>query len=191
MQMLAAGGVEILTDGVRAADEDNPRGYFEFEAVKRMGRDAGCLATAKGKAVKIVAPLVAALPADVACRAILCDRDLGEVLDSQERMLRRLGDERAAGPERRCRLQQEYERTLERVKAVLAARPATALLTVRYEEAVYDPRGTAERMAGFLGGGLDVDRMARVADAALHRNRRGSGGAGSVASAGRPSPLAS
>ena len=31
MLMLKAGGVEIATDNVRRADEDNPRGYFELE----------------------------------------------------------------------------------------------------------------------------------------------------------------
>ena len=40
MQMLAAGGMELLTDQVRRADEDNPRGYFELEAVKRTRQDA-------------------------------------------------------------------------------------------------------------------------------------------------------
>jgi hypothetical protein len=31
MKMLEAGGVPIMTDGVREADRDNPKGYFEVE----------------------------------------------------------------------------------------------------------------------------------------------------------------
>ena len=34
MGMLEAGGLELVVDGIRAADEDNPRGYYEFERVK-------------------------------------------------------------------------------------------------------------------------------------------------------------
>ena len=36
MSMLEAGGLEIVTDGVRVADEHNPRGYYEYERVKTL-----------------------------------------------------------------------------------------------------------------------------------------------------------
>ena len=36
MKMLQAGGLELLTDEIRTADEDNPRGYFELERVKQL-----------------------------------------------------------------------------------------------------------------------------------------------------------
>ena len=38
MQMLQAGGLEILTDAVRMADASNPKGYLEFEAVKDLDK---------------------------------------------------------------------------------------------------------------------------------------------------------
>jgi hypothetical protein len=81
MQMLAAGGMSILTDGLREPDEDNPRGYLEFEPVKNLLKDSAWLLGGRGKVVKIVAPLLAALPAGLPCRIILSERDLGEVLD--------------------------------------------------------------------------------------------------------------
>ena len=87
MQMLAAGGLDILSDGLRHADEDNPRGYLEFEPVKKLLKDSTWLFEARGRAIKIVAPLLAALPAGLPCRVILSERDLDEVLDSQQRML--------------------------------------------------------------------------------------------------------
>ena len=34
MSVLEAGGLEPLKDDIRAADEDNPRGYYELELVK-------------------------------------------------------------------------------------------------------------------------------------------------------------
>lgn len=55
MQMLAAGRLPLLTDGKRAADGDNPKGYFELEAAARLRQDQDWLKEAQGKGVKIVA----------------------------------------------------------------------------------------------------------------------------------------
>ena len=171
MQMLAAGGLPILADESRAADEDNPRGYFEFDAVKNLHKDAACLREARGKAVKIVAPLVGAVPAGLPCRVIFIERDLGEVLDSQERMLARRSRAPAAPPERRRLLMEEYARTVARIMAMLARRPRTRLLAIAHREAVSDPAGAAAKINAFLGGGLDVKKMAAAVDPVLHRNR--------------------
>jgi len=171
MQMLAAGGLNILTDGLREPDEDNPRGYLEFEPVKNLLRDSRWLPEGRGKVVKIVAPLLSALPAGLPCRIIFTERDLDEVLDSQDRMLVRRKQEIASTPERRQMLKNEYARTVVRVKAALARRPGTRVLSVGYREAVSDARGVAERVSAFLGGGLDVEKMAASVDPGLHRNR--------------------
>lgn len=172
MQMLAAGGMGVLSDGIRTADEDNPRGYLEFEPVKKLLRDSKWLFEGRGKAVKIVAPLVAALPPGLACRVILSERDLDEVLDSQERMLARR-NQAATTPERRRMLKDEFARTLGRVKAMLARRSRTGLLVIEHRKAFSDPRATAEQVNQFLGGGLDVAKMAAAIDPALRRNRGG------------------
>jgi tetratricopeptide (TPR) repeat protein len=171
MQMLAAGGVSLLTDGLRAPDEDNPRGYLEFEPVKNLLKDSKWLLEGRGKAVKIVAPLLAAIPPGLACRVIFSDRNLDEVLDSQQRMLVRRNQPPNTTPERRRMLREEYGRTLARVKAVLSRRPGTQLLIVEHSQAISDPSSAAERVNKFLGGGLDVAKMAASVDPALHRNR--------------------
>ena len=54
MRMLEKGGVPVLTDKLRQADEDNPLGYFEFEPVKRLDKDTSWLGEATNKAVKII-----------------------------------------------------------------------------------------------------------------------------------------
>jgi predicted AlkP superfamily phosphohydrolase/phosphomutase/tetratricopeptide (TPR) repeat protein len=169
MQMLAEGGLPILSDGLRAADEDNPRGYFEFEPVKRLLKDSKWLFQARGKAIKIVAPLLHALPPNLGCRVILCLRDLDEVLDSQKRMLQRRLP--AAEPGDREMLRAEYIRTLNRVKAMLARRPNTRTLMLDYRMAVSNPCATAEQVNHFLGGGLDETAMVSAVDPGLHRNR--------------------
>ncbi|HEY4361234.1 MAG TPA: alkaline phosphatase family protein [Bryobacteraceae bacterium] len=172
MQMLVAGGMNVLSDGRREADEDNPRGYFELEAVKSLLKDSTFLREERGKAIKIVAPLLRALPPGLPCRVILCERDLEEILDSQERMLaRRCREVPAATPERRRMLADEFARSIGRVKAMLPQRPLTQLLTVEYRRAVSDPLATAEEISRFLGGGFDVKQMAAAIDPALHRSR--------------------
>ncbi len=171
MQMLAAGGLNVMTDGLREPDEDNPRGYLEFEPVKNLLKDSSWLREGKGKVVKIVAPLLGALPPGLPCRIIFTERDLDEVLDSQERMLVRRKQDIVSTPERRQLLKNEYARTTVRVKTGLARRPGTQLLSVGYREAVTNGRAVAERVNEFLGGGLDVDKMAAAVDPSLHRNK--------------------
>src|SRR5438445_13894335 len=90
MQMLENGGVEVLTDNLRTADTDNPRGYYELEPVKRIKRDASWLPQTRGKAFKMVSQLLYDLPPGESYRIIFMERDLDEVLASQEKMLRRL-----------------------------------------------------------------------------------------------------
>jgi hypothetical protein len=172
LEMLAAGGVSVETDGLREADEDNPRGYFEFEPVKNLLSNSGWLLEARGRAIKIVAPLLEGLPPSVACRVILCERNLDEVLDSQDRMLWRHNAVPAATPERRRRLRDEYGRTLDRAKAMLRDRPGTRLLVIEHGVMISDPLVAAARINNFLDGGLDVEKMAGAVETTLYRNRR-------------------
>jgi Flp pilus assembly protein TadD len=174
MQMLAAGGMNVLSDDLRAADEDNPRGYLEFAPVKNLVKDSKWLVEARGRVIKIIAPLLVALPPGLICRVILCERDLDEVLDSQERMLMRRNQLLPATPERRRVLKDEYMRTLVRAKAMLTRRTRTQLLVIEHSAAISDSLVTAERINNFLGGGLDVAKMAAAVEPTLHRNRAGS-----------------
>src|SRR5216684_2403419 len=91
MQMLAAGGIEIVTDAVRTADCDNPRGYLEFERVKKIKHDRSWLPEARDKAFKMVSQLLYDLPPSEHYRIVFMERDMDETLRSQEKMLERLG----------------------------------------------------------------------------------------------------
>ena len=170
MQMLRAGGMPAATDAVRAADEDNPRGYLELEAVKRLREEdpRALFAGLAGHAVKVVHPLLYRLPADLPCRLVVMRRDLDEVLRSQEVMLARRG--RAAGD--RGGVREAAARELERMECWWTERQLPAL-PLRYGEVVRDPGAAARALAAFLGGGLDAARMAAAIDPALHRNRAG------------------
>src|SRR5215208_2690100 len=95
-QMLDNGGIEVVTDGIRAPDADNPRGYYELEKVKQIKQDATWLHETRGKAFKMISQLLYDLPPTERYRVIFMQRDLDELLASQEKMLERLG--RPAAP---------------------------------------------------------------------------------------------
>jgi hypothetical protein len=169
MQMLASGGVEVLTDGVRSADTDNPRGYYEFEAVKRTRQDASWLPRARGKAVKMVSQLLYDLPAQEGYRVIFMERDLDEVLTSQEKMLERLGRKSAPREE----MKRSFTLHLERLHDWLRRQRHLEVLCVCYNALIQRPEEEAGRVSAFVGGRADAGQMAATVEPALYRNRKG------------------
>ncbi|MFM7809505.1 MAG: sulfotransferase [Planctomycetota bacterium] len=171
MQMLKAGGVPVLTDAARGADDDNPRGYLELEAVKRLRSDRAWLDRAGGHAVKIIHMLLVDLPDDRPYRIVFMNRPMTEVIRSQAIMLQRSGRTGAAlSPER---LAQVFQSQLAQVRQWLAARPNFQVLDVEHAEVMARPLEQARRMQAFLGLPLQVDAMVAAVDPSLHRNRGG------------------
>jgi LPS sulfotransferase NodH len=169
MQMLHAGGIPAVTDGLRTQDDDNPRGYFEFERVKQLRTDKAWLDDAAGKAVKVIHLLLMELPDDRPYRVVFMQRDLREVVKSQSTMLARSG--RAGGGLPPERLIAVYEQQLKAVDAWLAARPGFTVLRVPYSELVREPGAWVPQVADFLGRSLDRTAMHAAVDPTLHRNR--------------------
>ena len=168
MQMLDSGGITVITDKLRTSDADNPRGYYEFELVKKIKQDTSWLPQVRGKAVKMISQLLYDLPSSEAYRVIMMERDLDEVLVSQEKMLARLG--RAAAP--RDQMKQSYLLHLERLNEWLRKQPNIAILDVNYNDLLAFPQEQAERLSFFLDGRPDAEAMAGVVDPALYRNRK-------------------
>jgi tetratricopeptide (TPR) repeat protein len=179
MQMLAAGGWPVLADDLRLADENNPRGYLEFEPVKRLAADASWIDSARGRAVKIVSPLVRQLPrGDQAPPYLVVHmrRPVAEVVASQRAMLARDGRPGAAVPDEA--LVATFERQLVASRTFLAHLESTGrarVLDIHYHEAVADPVTTAARLAELLGESFDGTAAAAAVDASLHRTRPSQG----------------
>ena len=169
MRALEAGGLPVLADGLRQADEDNPHGYFELESVKRTVRDASWIAEARGKVVKVIARLLVDLPPGERFKIVFMRRDLDEVLRSQRKMLERRGEPEGPPDEEMRRLLLGH--VLE-TEDWLRTRPEMETLYVSYNRMVAEPRPQAERINRFLGGTLDVDRMVAAVDASLYRQRK-------------------
>lgn len=178
MQMLAEGGIPALADDIRQADEDNPRGYYEFERVKQVATDTSWLDEAEGKVVKMVYRLLYDLPADRLYRVIFMTRELHEVISSQEVMLAR--HHKAGDRPDDDRLVEIYQRQLQEVMNWLRNKPNFSVLYIDYHDALSNPEQTVGQLDRFLDGRLDTDAMLRVPDRSLYRQRRVVATAGAV-----------
>jgi hypothetical protein len=171
MQMLAQGGIDAVTDEIRAADTDNPRGYYEFEKVKKIKEDVSWIPGTRGKVVKMVSQLLFDLPPGESYRIIFMQRDLDEMLTSQEKMLERLN--RPAAP--RDEIKRAFVKHLDRLRDWLAQQPNMQVLYVTYTDLIAEPNEQAQRVAEFLGGQLDTQAMVQAVDPSLYRNRKADG----------------
>jgi hypothetical protein len=170
MQMLLAGGMPILTDRKRVADEDNPNGYWEFEPVKNTRTSWDWLRQAQGKAVKMVHLLLTDLPREgYDYRVLLMKRRMAEVLASQRVMLQRQGKSGAALSAEQ--LSQVFLGQMERVEAWLKAQPHFALLPVDYNALIANPMPQAAAINEFLGCALDSEKMIQAVNSKLYRQR--------------------
>jgi len=161
--------MELVTDGLRRADEDNPKGYYELEAAKKTRQDAAWLDRAEGKAVKVIYRLLYDLPADREYRVIFMRRDMGEVVASQSIMLHRRDEQGAKLTAKQ--MAKAFARELAKLDNWLSRQDNFSLLDVDYRATVADPLLQAQRVNAFLGGNLDVAAMAAVVDPDLYRNR--------------------
>lgn len=172
MKMLAAGGISPLTDELRAADGDNPRGYYEFERVKQLDKgDTGWLPMARGKAVKIISFLLQYLPAGERYQVIFLRRNLDEILASQRKMIINRGEDPNQMDDAQVAVM--FNRHIELVEKWLARQPHIDTLYIHYSDVMADPMAQIELIAQFLGCELDRFAMAQVIDPNLYRNRQG------------------
>jgi len=171
MKMLEAGGIPPLTDKIRTPDEDNPKGYYEFERVKKLDKgDTAWLPEARGKAVKVISALLKHLPDGYTYRVLFMRRKIEEVLASQKQMLIRRGEptDRVSDEE----LAAMFQKHLRHIEAWARERPNVHWLDVSYNDLLANPLPEIARINRFLGGRLNEQKMAGVVDPNLYRQRR-------------------
>ncbi len=169
MSALQNGGMALLIDDVRIADQNNPRGYYEYQPVKKLEKGSThWLRLARGKAVKIISVLLEYLPDCYQYRVIFMERDMDQVLASQARMLEREGRE-DKHPVSDVELKQNYERHLLQVKAWLGDKGWIQPLFVSYNQILCQPIQEFVKVAAFLDHKVAPERMAQVVDFQLYR----------------------
>lgn len=169
MKMLKEGGIEPLTDRERKPNIDNPEGYFEYERVKKLPEDTDWLKLAEGKSVKVLAELIKHLPEDHNYKVIFMHRNLEEIIESQKKMLLRKGeDPDEVSDEELMEMFRKYRALL---KSHIEEHPTMEVLYVSYNEIMIEPKIVVSEIDHFLSGVLDEEKMVKVVDEDLYRNR--------------------
>lgn len=173
MQMLQAGGVQTVTDGERLADIDNPRGYYEWEAIKQIAKKPELLDEEglDGRAIKCISMLLRSLPLKHNYNVILMIRPIEEIVASQRKMVERLGTKGAELDDEQ--LQRGLNTHRNEIRNWLKRAPHMKFIEIDYPQLISDPLPQVSRIVEFLG----ADRlpnsagMAEVIDPALYRKK--------------------
>ena len=168
MKMLEAGGMEVMVDNVRKADDDNPQGYYELERVKQIKEDTSWLDSVHGKAVKMVSMLLYDLPADRNYNILFMKRDIDEILVSQRIMLERKGEGKNINDEA---MKELFTRHLLEIAQWLYNQKNMRVLYINYKDIIDNPLENAKRINKHLGKCLQTDNMVRAVDTSLYRQR--------------------
>ncbi len=172
MKMLEVGGIPPLIDNVRTADEDNPKGYYEFERVKQLPKgDTEWLGDANGKVVKIISALLPHLPDSHSFKIIFMERNITEVLLSQKKMLvRRQEDPDKIDDEKLATL---FKKHLQETQNWLNEhKHHISCLQVNYNRLLDGDKSILLSINKFLGGKLDTNAMSKVIDPSLYRSKK-------------------
>ena len=171
MRMLGAGGLPIYADSTREADTSNPHGYFESREVMDIMHKCDFIAEAKGKAIKVVSPLLRYLPrANMSYRLVFMRRDLEEIIASQRRMLS-LGKKPTSAPFDEQAMIAQYRKHLKQIETWLENDGAFDTLYVRHADVLKNPQRLSEQITSFLQTKLNTEKMAAAVDRALYRNK--------------------
>ncbi|MBI3173268.1 MAG: sulfotransferase family protein [Chloroflexi bacterium] len=169
MKMLEQGGLQVVTDSLRTADDDNPNGYYEFETVKQMpSGQTAWLDGAQGKVVKVISALLEYLPPQYHYKVIFMERAIGEVLASQKKMLVNRQEESTISD---AEMQEQFQKHVAAAKYWLARQPNISVLYVDYNKMLTAPDPLCQTIVDFLDMGLDIDKMRAVPNERLYRNR--------------------
>jgi hypothetical protein len=171
MKMLEVGGFSPLTDEIRQPDEDNPKGYYEFERVKKLREgDTAWISSARGKVVKVISALLPSLPMSEQYRVVFMQRELAEVLASQRQMLIRRGEDPSkVSDQEMTRL---FEKHLQQVDEWLRKQTNVRYIYVNYNQLLTEPSPVIQQIEAFFAGQVNTQKMVEVIDQSLYRQRK-------------------
>lgn len=170
MQMLEAGGIELIVDYIRKADEDNPRGYYEFEKIKQLEKDSFWMENACGKAIKIISMLLYQLPMNKKYKIIFMTRKMDEVLASQNKMLKRRGQPADSVDDQV--MAEKFNKHLRKIFKWLNKQNNMDTIFINYNDVISSPMEQSIKINRFLGDRLKIDKMFNVVDNFLYRQRK-------------------
>jgi len=170
MKMLETGGIPAFIDNIRVPDEDNPKGYYEYERVKQLAKDSAWISEACGKAVKIISMLLVHLPPGFEYKVIFMQRNMNEILASQAAMLARTGKTEIQISDENLAL--KFESHLEEVKNWIAQQQNIDVLYINYNALLISPYKEIQKINTFFNHILDEGKMLEIIDPTLYRQRK-------------------
>jgi predicted AlkP superfamily phosphohydrolase/phosphomutase/tetratricopeptide (TPR) repeat protein len=170
MQILKKAGYSILTDNKRNADINNPKGYFEYEQVKKLTQDNSWLDQARGKAVKIVSHLLFQLPDNFNYKIIFMNRDMKEIIHSQQKMISEMNGTKPnnAYP---AHLEIAFRKNLDRVNKWEDLKSNVEIQYINYNLLIADPAKELLKISTFLDKKMDISNLKKVIDVNLYRSK--------------------
>ena len=163
MQMLEAGGLETLHD-IENSDTDNPGSNYEYEKVKSLPRNKSWLNLAEGKVLKVPAGLLKFLPKTYKYRIIIMQRDMREILRSQQIALKRDPDVYPMG------LAESFRKELNMANEWLESQTNIDLIHVMYSSVIDNTLGSSSEINQFLDYQLNVSNMVNAIERSLCHN---------------------
>jgi predicted AlkP superfamily phosphohydrolase/phosphomutase/tetratricopeptide (TPR) repeat protein len=169
MQILDKAGMTLFTDNSRIPDDNNPKGFFEHEAVKRLARDNTWLKETKGKVVKIIAPLLFALPEKFIYKIIFMNRNIHEVILSQQKMLTSEG--RAKEGTFSISLNNSFSNILKKVENWRERSHHVEILYIEHKELIKNPVIEINKVKQFLDFEVSAQELSKIIDRNLYRSK--------------------
>ena len=163
--MLHKGGIKVLTDHDRKADESNPKGYFEYNPVMSIHKDNSWLGEAKNKSVKVVAPLLKFLSPEYRYKVIFMNRDLTEIIKSQQKMVGKNTDILPV------KLFEAFNKQLDQVEIWKQKEPGVELMYLNYKDVLDNTDEVINKLSSFIGLDLNASEMISCVDKTLYRNK--------------------
>lgn len=167
MQMMEKAGIEVLTDGIRVPDENNPKGYYEHEGAKSLARNKAWLNDAQGKVVKVIAQQLKHLPAKFNYNVVFMLRDIDEIIASQNAMLNSQG-KKSAYP---LALVHGFKTCLQNVAQWAAKNHNVSITYISHSTTIKEPKVTASLVKGITQSNCSLDELNSIVDRNLHRQK--------------------
>ena len=156
MQILESGGMEVITDNIRKANEDNPLGYYEYERVKKIKDDTGWLKETRGKAFKMVSQLLYDLPSNENYKVIFMKRKMSEILASQGKMLERMGRSKDGISDEK--MGEFFDKHLSKIIDWIEGRKYIDVLYIDYNDFLINPDEHIKTLNRFLNYKLNEEK---------------------------------
>ncbi len=165
MQILNIGGIPIAYDNSRAADEFNPKGYFELEdgkIINKLINKSFPLEKYKGKFIKITSYGLKFLPKG-RYKIIYSERDFDEIVDSMQRMIGKTDENRDESKKNLIKLNNLIKKQIQKEKEI-------EVLFVNYNSILTNPKDNIKKILDFLNlSYVNLDKMTKAVDISLYQ----------------------